>query len=127
MPTAEFLAKLISRKDAHEKGLARFFTGVECKNGHVSERYVSTGGCIACLTQYRDRFSRHSPTLELTKWRTPEMLLVPVGLDEKQLRHLAACMQLWVVQWAQHKGVPLTDNQKGLMERLGQNQLTAAT
>lgn len=40
---------IISRDEATERGLSRYFTGVECNHGHVSERYTSTAGCIACL------------------------------------------------------------------------------
>lgn len=38
----------ISRQEAIDKGLARYFTGKPCKNGHVSERWTLSCGCIAC-------------------------------------------------------------------------------
>lgn len=41
---------VISRKAAHVAGLKRFFTGEPCVHGHVSERYVSSGNCIECVT-----------------------------------------------------------------------------
>lgn len=41
--------EIITRADARERGLARFFTGRPCKHGHVDERYVSTLGCVSCL------------------------------------------------------------------------------
>jgi hypothetical protein len=40
---------LISRGEAIERGLVRYFTGSECKHGHTSERYTITGGCCDCL------------------------------------------------------------------------------
>ncbi len=40
-----------ARKAAHEKGLKRFFTGEPCKNGHVVELSVSSGGCIECQSE----------------------------------------------------------------------------
>ena len=43
---AEF--EIISREEARERGLKRFFTGEPCKYGHVAERYVSTGACVEC-------------------------------------------------------------------------------
>ena len=43
--------KLISRKEAKNQGLKRYFTGKECKHGHVSERWV-TGQCVECRVQY---------------------------------------------------------------------------
>jgi hypothetical protein len=39
---------LISRADAKARGLKRYFTGIPCKHGHVSERNTSTTGCLAC-------------------------------------------------------------------------------
>ncbi len=40
---------IISREDARAAGLKRFFAGKKlCKRGHVSERKVSNGQCIAC-------------------------------------------------------------------------------
>lgn len=39
---------LISRQDAIALGLKRYFTGVPCKYGHVSERYVLKSTCIEC-------------------------------------------------------------------------------
>jgi hypothetical protein len=40
---------IISREEAAERGLLRYFTGVLCSRGHLSERYTSTTGCVACL------------------------------------------------------------------------------
>ena len=40
--------KLLSRKDAIERGLKHFFTGIPCLHGHICKRYVSSKGCIAC-------------------------------------------------------------------------------
>ena len=40
--------KLISHVDAELQGLNRFFNGKKCKHGHISERYVDNGACVAC-------------------------------------------------------------------------------
>ena len=40
--------KLISREKAIEKGLIRYFTGIPCCNGHVSEFYVNYPMCCKC-------------------------------------------------------------------------------
>lgn len=39
---------VITRKDARKQGLKHYITGEKCSRGHVSARYVSTGGCIEC-------------------------------------------------------------------------------
>jgi hypothetical protein len=40
---------IITRKEAKEQGLKRYFTSKSCKHGHVSERRVSTGHCLGCF------------------------------------------------------------------------------
>lgn len=38
----------ISRKEARERGLKRYYTGKPCKYNHVEERLVSNGSCMEC-------------------------------------------------------------------------------
>ena len=40
--------ELISKQEAKDQGLKRYFTGLACKRGHVSDRFVSTRQCCAC-------------------------------------------------------------------------------
>lgn len=40
--------KIITRAEAKEQGLIRFFTGVPCKYGHISERYAKSNTCVIC-------------------------------------------------------------------------------
>ena len=40
--------KIISRKEAIEQGLTRYFTGKPCPQGHVAERYTRKSGCVQC-------------------------------------------------------------------------------
>lgn len=47
--------KVITRKYALANGMNRYFTGKECKNGHLSERQVSDFAFVECKKQsYRD-------------------------------------------------------------------------
>ena len=39
--------EIITRKEAKEQGLKKYFTGKPCPRGHISERYMS-GRCVAC-------------------------------------------------------------------------------
>lgn len=41
--------EIITRKQAKERGLKRYFTGKPCKHGHVAERYYSGAHCLICL------------------------------------------------------------------------------
>ncbi len=38
----------ISRAEAAQCGLSRFYTGKPCRAGHVAERYVGNKHCVAC-------------------------------------------------------------------------------
>jgi hypothetical protein len=40
--------QIVSRDAARQLGRTRFFIGVPCKHGHVSERLVSNRRCVAC-------------------------------------------------------------------------------
>ncbi len=40
--------KIITRKQAVQEGLRYYFTGVPCKNNHVSKRIVQNGTCYEC-------------------------------------------------------------------------------
>ena len=43
--------KIVSRQEALKRGLKKYFTGVPCKNGHISERVI-TGSCIQCRADW---------------------------------------------------------------------------
>lgn len=43
------MPKVISRVKAKEQGLIKFYTGIPCRYGHTSERYVNEGKCVKCL------------------------------------------------------------------------------
>ena len=52
------MAEVITRSEARNRGLVRFYTGEPCKrSGHVSERFTCDGKCIACSAN-RVRASR---------------------------------------------------------------------
>ena len=65
---------IISRECARAKGLKRFFDGIACCNGHVSERYVLSRNCVACAQAQGRKFDASHPetrsiTVRITKWR----------------------------------------------------------
>ena len=41
--------KLISKEEAINLNLNKFFTGIKCNNGHISERYIKDGKCVSCV------------------------------------------------------------------------------
>lgn len=44
--------KIVPRSEAMSRGLIYYFTGIPCKNGHVSQRLVSGRGCVDCKSKY---------------------------------------------------------------------------
>lgn len=42
------MSQVATRAEARERGLTRYFTGRACPQGHISERYTSTGNCFDC-------------------------------------------------------------------------------
>lgn len=44
---------IVTRKEAREKGLKRYFTGKPCRHGHIAERRTDTAQCCECLKIYQ--------------------------------------------------------------------------
>lgn len=54
--------ELTTKRDARAAGLKHYFTGCACPRGHVSLRFVSTGGCVECLREKKaENAERHAP------------------------------------------------------------------
>lgn len=51
---------IMTRSEAHAKGLVRYFTGKACKNGHWDQRAVVSGICVACNRMYAQKFRNAS-------------------------------------------------------------------
>ncbi|AUR97483.1 coil containing protein [Vibrio phage 1.239.O._10N.261.52.F6] len=64
--------EIITRKEAIERGLKRYFTGKPCKHGHISERRVSDSKCCVCIAEknrkYREQ-NKESVTERMRKYR----------------------------------------------------------
>lgn len=55
---------VISYVDAKAKGLKRYFTGKPCKNGHLSERFVSNCGCAECAYARTNAWGKQNTELK---------------------------------------------------------------
>jgi hypothetical protein len=47
--------EVITRKQALQQGLTRYYTGKPCKHGHIAERLVSSNSCLSCKQEYENR------------------------------------------------------------------------
>lgn len=52
--------QLISKKEAIQQGLSRYFTGKPCKYGHISERFVRTNNCCFCDKQKSKQYYQNN-------------------------------------------------------------------
>lgn len=52
---------LISRREATERRLVHYFTGVPCKHGHIAPRQISNGDCIVCARRIRSASKKKPP------------------------------------------------------------------
>jgi hypothetical protein len=41
--------KCIAKEKAIAEGAVKYFTGIACKNGHISDRYTVNGDCVECV------------------------------------------------------------------------------
>jgi hypothetical protein len=43
---------IVTLAEARERNLLRYFTGIPCKKGHISERYTLSNNCLRCCNHY---------------------------------------------------------------------------
>lgn len=110
------MPEIISRQDAYAKGLKRYFTGKTCKHGHMSERYVQTQGCIACLRLTGAQFRVNPITRQLQPYLATK-LWMPVTLTPADVAGLEPYLQQCISHYAECKGL-LTQEMKDALEKL---------
>lgn len=71
--------RIITRADAKAEGLSKYFTGEPCKNGHVQQRYTTSGACSGCLLD-SSRKSRQELTGVITERRAEQV----ISLDSRR-------------------------------------------
>lgn len=61
--------EIITRDEAISRGYKKYFTGKPCKNGHVSQRYVSTRGCKECGKDHARKNKDKYKHLRIRWWK----------------------------------------------------------
>jgi len=51
MAINELIEGYVSRQEAKERGLKRYFTGEPCQKGHIAERLTNSSHCVKCLKE----------------------------------------------------------------------------
>ena len=72
------MTAIVTRKQAKEIGLSRYFPGSECPRCHVSERWTANAKCVAC--HYEDK-----PLLPKDRFMTKEQ--AKEAAKQAKLRH----------------------------------------
>ena len=75
--------EIISRKEAKEKGLKRYFTGKRCKNGHIAQRLVSSFGCVICENERAQAWKK---TVKGKRWQKNYTKKQRINPDKSQRR-----------------------------------------
>jgi len=91
--------ELITREQAYTQGRIKFFTGKPCKQGHVDQRYVSGGGCVACMNRYLPR--RHPFRKDLSAYICPK-LWVPSDSTQAEFGALETYLQQCIEAFYKH-------------------------
>lgn len=77
--------KVISHQDAQERGLPRYFTGVPCSRGHVTERYTRGSQCIACKEIYAAEHGRANHDRQIARAAVRMLAVPPAPRDDAAL------------------------------------------
>jgi len=81
-------SKLISRDEAISAGLNKYFTGIECKNGHIDERHVTGRCCVSCSAEFSSRDDQKKKRSEAEKNRV-------LNLTESEKQERLGRMNNW--------------------------------
>jgi hypothetical protein len=69
--------EIVTRKEAQEQGLNRYYTGKPCKHGHLDERFVNCKHCVACNRQSTN--SSHARRYKDPEYRKKWAIRVAAG------------------------------------------------
>lgn len=76
---------IITRAQAKEKGLVRYFTGSTCSHAHVAERQTSNGVCLGCRSDIETRYREAHPEKMREKWRNYEQNASTTRVEAKRV------------------------------------------
>lgn len=124
----------ISRSEAAEKGLNRYYDGRPCKKlNHDSERYVGNGACVECQRVSSNKSPQTKADLELMRAmlkRSPSKRTLLSGEEAEKIltafaqagsyEHAAAALGLTVAQLSARRAVsiPLDEAFKNLERKI---------
>lgn len=87
---------IITRKEAIDRGLKHYFTGILCKHGHLSRRSVASYNCLQCNSEAAKAWNKENP--ELLKLRAKASYL---KYREERIQKVRSWQTQNVDRWAQ--------------------------
>lgn len=94
-----------SRADAKVRGQTQYFTGIPCKNGHLTYRYTSSGACSGCIREHNKPPSDQTTMAR----REAKALLVQVRLRCYEVDRDALAAAVWSFAMMRNPVVTLGD------------------
>jgi hypothetical protein len=112
--------RVITRQDAREQGLTRYFTGKPCKRGHLSERMTSNGSCWECVWLWQQMPNNKArKSKKQKKWRRDN----PDKVEEMRKRTKRWKNTHWLEYKAKQKAWRLRNRDKLLARSKEWNRL----
>lgn len=79
----------VLRAEAQREGLPRYFTGIACSKGHISDRYTANKTCVECANQTANKTkskNRQKYCDSSTAWgrKNPDSLLKYQRIQNKK-------------------------------------------
>lgn len=85
------MQNIVNRADAKVRQLSQYFTGIPCKNGHLTYRYTSSGACSGCIRENNRPLSDQATTAR----KEAKALLVQVRLRCYEVDRDALAAAVW--------------------------------
>jgi hypothetical protein len=96
--TLDLMSTIITRKSAKLAGLKKYFSGKPCTRGHVSERWVSVGTCVACSTEKYREWRESGKSAKWRKDNRDKLLAQQQGYRDERKEERAEKMREYYAQ-----------------------------
>lgn len=83
--------QIITRQEAAQQGLSRYYTGKPCKHGHVAERQVSNHCCITCANKRQREKAKLTRVWSIDAQRRKKARQAAIDAGEKTYFHGIPC------------------------------------
>ena len=93
-----------TRQGAREIGSKAYFTGLSCKQGHVSKRWTATGNCAECQRERTNAWTKNNPEKHLA-YRQSDKRRISTNISSK--KHYEAKKAYYIAKDAKKRALRL--------------------